>query len=47
MSKPIRHHYIPQFWLKTFCEDQNDGYVRYIDIKTGNLNKTYRTLIHL
>ena len=35
MSEPIRHHYIPQFWLKTFCEDPNDGYVRYIDIKTG------------
>ena len=31
MKEAVRHHYIPQFILRSFCGD-NNGYLSYFDI---------------
>lgn len=36
-NMPIRHHYIPQFILKAFCDEE--GYLNYYDISTRTITK--------
>lgn len=34
-NKPIKHHYIPQFILKNFCDEE--GFLWYKDVKTNTI----------
>ena len=35
-NKPIKHHYIPQFILKNFCDEE--GFLWYKDVKTNTID---------
>ncbi|MBQ7670383.1 MAG: DUF4238 domain-containing protein [Clostridia bacterium] len=34
-NEPVRHHYIPQFILRKFCDDQ--GFLSYLDKESGRI----------